>query len=245
MAKRVITSLLAIGALAYLGICALLFVTQRSMLYFPRPRDPSVPVLHSDGAGVQLNVSIRAHEGDDALIYFGGNAEDVSATVGELAAAFPAHAVYAMHYRGFGGSGGTPSEDALHADAAALFALVATRHRRITVIGRSLGSGIAVRLAANHPVARLVLITPYDSMVTVARAHYGWLPVAWLLRDRYESIRHAPEVTAPTLLLVAGNDEIIPRASCERLFAAFRPGVARMEVVAGADHNGLSLTLLR
>lgn len=233
--------ILQVAALAYLGLCALLFLMQRSMLYFPVPRDPAVPMLRLDAGGIAINVSIHEHAGTEAVIYFGGNAEDVSASVGELAAAFPGHAVYALHYRGYGGSEGTPGEAALHADAAALWKHVAARHARIAVVGRSLGSGVAVRLAAERDAARLVLITPYDSMVSVARAHYGWLPVGWLLRDRYDAVNHAPAVRAPTLLRVAGNDEVIPRASSERLFTAFAPGVARMEVVPGADHNGVPL----
>lgn len=245
MKRGMLSGLLQIAVLAYLGLCVLLFVMQRSMLYFPQPRDPAVPLLQLNADGTRLNVSILDRPGADAVIYFGGNAEDVSAAIGELAAAFPAHAVYALHYRGYGGSEGSPGEDALHADAAALWTHVAGRHARIAVVGRSLGSGIAVRLAAHHAATQLVLVTPYDSMVAVARAHYGWLPVGWLLRDRYESVRHAPAVRAPTLLMVAARDEVIPRESSERLFAAFAPGVARMEVVAGADHNGLTLPALK
>jgi pimeloyl-ACP methyl ester carboxylesterase len=82
-------------------------------------------------------------------------------------------------------------------------------------------------------------VTPYDSLVAIATSRFPYLPVGWLLRDRYESDRHAARVGAPTLLIAADRDEVIPRASTERLLARFKPGVATLRVVAG-DHNSVS-----
>ncbi len=176
---------LGAAALVYLALCAALYFGQRSLLYLPQPAQVTVPTLDLAVPDAQLRVAVRPVAGNKALLYFGGNAEDVSATWGDLAVAFPEHSLYLMHYRGYGGSTGQPSEAALHADALALYERVRTQQPDIVVVGRSLGSGVAVRLASERPVQNLVLITPYDSMVAVASAHYAWVPVRWLLKDRH------------------------------------------------------------
>ena len=167
---------------------------------------------------------MRPRPGAAAVLYFGGNAEDVSASLPQLAAAYPGHALYLMHYRGYGGSGGTPSEAALQADARALFDAVVKSHPDITLIGRSLGSGIAIDLAASRPARRLVLVTPYDSIENIAASQFRWLPVRLLLRDPYRSAAVAPRIAVPTVLVQAEFDTIIPAASTARLLAAFKPG---------------------
>jgi pimeloyl-ACP methyl ester carboxylesterase len=231
-----------IALAVYVGACALLFAFQRSLLYYPQPsawgRPETTFTLPVDGA--ELHVSVRPHEGPKALVYFGGNAEDVSRSLPSLADTFPGHALYLLHYRGYGGSTGEPSEAALHADALALFDKVALVHPDVTVVGRSLGSGVAIRLASERPVSRLVLVTPYDSIEALAAQRFPWLPMRWLLRDTYRSIRHAPSIRVPTLLIAAGNDKVIPLESTERLLAAFPPGVASLVVVHGAGHDSLS-----
>jgi len=222
-------------ALAYGAICAYLYFAQRSLIYFPTPaRSAAAFDLAVEGA--VLKVTARTREGSQALIYFGGNAEDVAMNLPEYTQAFTDHALYLLHYRGYGGSSGEPTEAALHADARALFEHVRARHPRVTLVGRSLGSGVAVRLAAMHEVERLLLITPYDSIVNVAGFHYPWLPVNWLLHDRYESVLYAPQVRAPTVILMAENDRVVPRPLTESLQAAFAPGRSRLHLLPGTDH---------
>ncbi len=232
--------LACLGAYAAAGLA--LFVAQRSFIYYP-PATPMFPApLTStlEVPGAVLRVSERPLQGDKAVIYLGGNAEDVSASLPLLNVAFPDHALYLPHYRGYLGSTGTPNERALVADALALFDRVAAGHREIVVIGRSLGSGIAVQVAAVRPVKKLVLVTPFDSLAALAARQFPYFPVRWLLRDKYESWRHAPQVKAPTLLLVAGRDEIIPAQSSARLLSRFPAGVATMQVIEGAGHNTIS-----
>jgi pimeloyl-ACP methyl ester carboxylesterase len=96
---------------------------------------------------------------------------------------------------------------------------------------------VAVHLASLRPVARLVLVTPYDSIAGIAAQQFPWAPVHWLLQDRFDSGRYAAQVKAPTLLVAAEHDEVIPRASTALLLTRFAPGVARLEVVPGAGHN--------
>ena len=156
-------------------------------------------------------------------------------------AAFAEHSLYLVNYRGYGGSSGRPSEMALLADALAVFDHVRTQHPDIAVMGRSLGSGVAVQLAAARPVSRLVLVTPFDSLVNVAKEYFRWLPVGLLMRDRYESASRAHTVQAPVLIVIAGEDEIIPGRRSEALAEAFAPGQVQVVVVPGVGHNTLDL----
>jgi hypothetical protein len=236
------TLALAAVALAYVGLCVLVFLVQRSLIYFPQPsslgdRDTTVTLPVTDAKVV---ASVRPRPGPKAVVYLGGNGEDVTLGIPGLAASFPEHALYLLQYRSYGRSGGKPSETALVSDALALFDLAHREHASIEVIGRSLGTGIAVQVASARPVARLVLVTPYDSLLAIAQAQFPFLPVSWLMRDRYESWRHAPKVTAPTHVIAAERDEVIPRASTERLLARFAPGIATLSVIANADHNSVS-----
>lgn len=239
---RTLVALMAVAALAYLAACAALFFLQRSMIYFPQPGSAASAAssieLPVDGATLQ--VTVRPLAGSKAMIYFGGNAQDVSASLPELSAAFPDRAIFLMHYRGYGRSSGAPSEAALQKDALVLFDRVHAAHPDVVVIGQSLGSGIAVRLASQRPVARLVLVTPFDSLQELAAAQFPMFPVRWLLADKFESGRYAPIVTAPTLIIAAEQDEVIPRSSTDRLHARFAPGVAKFVVLPGTGHNTIS-----
>ncbi|MCS5694192.1 lysophospholipase [Cyanobium sp. FGCU-6] len=212
-------------------------MTQRSFIYFPQPAADPSGRLEMMVEGKRILVAHRPHPGPRALIYFGGNAEDVSLTRGDLALLLPDTALYLLHYRGYGGSEGQPSEAALRADAQALYSLVARRHRQVSVAGRSLGTGPAVHLAATQPVRRLVLLVPFDSLLAVARNAMPWLPVDLLLRDRWDAAAEAPRVTAPTTIVAAELDQVVPPAHARALQAAFRPGVAELLVVSGLDHN--------
>jgi pimeloyl-ACP methyl ester carboxylesterase len=216
-----------------------MYVFQRSLLYFPQPRAVTAPqstlTLPLDGA--TLVVTVRAVDGPRAIVYFGGNGEDVSRNLDSFARAFPDQALYLMHYRGYGGSTGKPTERDNVADGVALFGVVHALHPDTAIVGRSLGTGVAIQVASRVPASRLVLITPYDSIVELGAQRYPWLPVRWLAIDTYESGRYAPGIRIPTTLIEAGNDEEIPHASTEKLLSRFRPGVARMTVIAGVGHN--------
>jgi hypothetical protein len=223
----------------FAGLCAALFLFQRSLIYFPQPRsNREASTLMALSVGTEtIQVSTRPHSGPDALIYFGGNAEDVSEDMPDLATAFPKRAIYLLHYPGYGGSSGKPSQQAIFAAALALFDQVHAEHPNIVVIGRSLGSGVAVWIASLRPVVRLVLVTPYDSLADAAAQQYPYMPVRWLLLDKYESWRYAPKVTAPTRIIVAEEDEVIPRSSSDRLRTRFQHDLVSYFLVPNAGHN--------
>ena len=223
-----------LAALGYLGFCIGLYARQRKILYVPTPpsADGVARTLPLRAHGPRVLVSVREMPGP-AIVYYGGNAEDVTQNLPRFEAAFPKHALYLLHYRGYAGSEGEPTEADLYHDALDLYDYARRHHREVVVIGRSLGSGLAVRVASVRRAARLVLVTPYDSMVGIAAGRYPWAPVSLLLKDRYESYRYAPRVRAPTRIILAEGDETIPRESTEQLLRRFAPGVARMAVLPG------------
>jgi hypothetical protein len=143
-----------------------------------------------------------------------------------------------VDYRGYGASEGTPSESALTADGLQWhdYAKEKLGSRDIVLFGRSLGSGVAVQIAAARAVAGVILVTPYDSLVEVARHHYPFLPVSWMLKHRFDSAQRAPGIAAPLLCLVAGDDEVIPIVRSKRLYDAWA-GPKRWVALPGARHN--------
>ena len=239
---RVILIGLAIAAIMYMALCVVLYLAQRSLIYFPQPKSASddSPTLTLNTGRERVLVSTHDFPGSEAVIYFGGNAEDVAHSLPTLAAAFPERSLYALNYRGYGGSTGKPSEAALIADAFALFDRVHADHPRIIVIGRSLGSGVAVHIASERPAERLVLVTPYDSLLNIAAGQFPVFPVRWLLLDKFESWRYASKMTVPTQMIAAQHDEVIPRASTQSLSEHFPKGLATLTVVPGVGHNSIS-----
>lgn len=233
---------LIIGGLfiaVYAAICGAMYMLQRSYIYYPQPAgkahafDLSVP-------GETLKITDHIVPGDKALIYFGGNAESVEWSKPMMQKLFPDRSLYLMNYRGYGGSTGKPTEKWLHSDAAALFAKVSEAHSDIVVMGLSLGTGVAVKLASEKPVSRLVLVTPYDSLMGVAAAVMPRLPVKWLLIDKFESWRYAPKIKAPTTIIIAEKDAVVPAWSGELLATRFAPGVAKVVRFPTAEHHTIS-----
>ena len=237
LVKRAFLAMVVV-AILYAGICGAVFAFQRSLIYYPRPSSVQDGLLMDLRVGTEtVLVSTQPRPGPDAVIYFGGNGEDVSRDMADFSAVFPKQSIYLLHYPGYGGSSGSPSQQAIFADALALDDKVYAKHPNIVVIGRSLGSGVAVWLASQRPVVRLVLITPFDSLADPAAQQYPYLPVRWLLRDKFESWRYAPQVTTPTRMIVAEDDEIVPRSSSDRLRTRFKDGIVSYVVVPGAGHN--------
>lgn len=239
--RRVFVVTLSLAVFAYLAACAVLAFFQRSFIYYPQPA-----VTVSQAATERLPIAdanvlatVHEHTGPSAVIFFGGNGDAAALQLPPLIETFPDRAIYLLNYRGYGGSSGRPTEEALQADALVLFDRVYEKHRDIIVIGRSLGSGIAVRVAARRPASSLILVTPFSSILEIAERKLPYFPVRWLLVDKYESWRYAPDVHAPTLLIEADRDEIVPKWSTEELHARFGRGVASLWVIPNTDHNSI------
>lgn len=240
MLKLTLTILLLSSA-GYAAVCSLMYALQRSLLYFPTPEveTSEASAFRLNNEGLSLKVWTASEKSDKALIYFGGNNEDVSGNIAKYRKLFPNHTVYLHNYRGYGGSEGKPTEEGLFADALALYDHLAEKHDSIDVIGRSLGTGVAVYLASQRDVENMVLVTPYDSITSVAADQYPYLPVRRLLKDRFDSLARAGMLTANTLLLIAENDELIPVELSHKLAAALNPEQTRVVTIPDADHNSI------
>lgn len=243
-------SLLKIAAAVAIGLPLVVYLAQDALIFYRQPlpearradvaqRFPAVREVYiqaTDGTKLQ---GWHAGAGEPLVIYFGGNAEETSWMIEELSNA-PGVSWLIVNYRGYGLSEGSPGEAALVSDALQWFdralALPGAEPKRIYAFGRSLGSGVAVALAARRPVAGLVLATPYDSLAAVAKRYYWYLPVDLLLKHRFDSIALAPELRVPLLCLIAERDEVIPAAHGERLFEAWG-GAKRKVLLQEAGHN--------
>jgi fermentation-respiration switch protein FrsA (DUF1100 family) len=206
----------------------------------PRPVE-EIAFAMPDGPRVRGWLAPARRGGPASLIvYYGGNAEDVT---GQAFEPWPEDWTLALvNYRGYGASEGHPSERALYADAELVLDALARRPdvdpTRIVLVGRSLGTGVAAHVTGRRPVRGVVLISPYDSMVALAKHHYPYLPVRWLLRHRFDAIARAPEMRTPLLAIAGERDGVIPPEFSRRLFEAWG-GPKRWVVIPGADHNDL------
>jgi hypothetical protein len=236
---------MTIIAVVVIGFPLLMYLAQDSLIFHPqRLPESHRAALVQRGSVESLFIDApdgtRLHawhvKGDPLVMYFGGNAEEVSWMLEQGARRTPGAGWLLVDYRGYGSSGGSPSEAALVADAIQWYDSVAKSHKSVYVFGRSLGSGVAVQLAAQRPVAGAILVAPFDSLVEVGKRHYPFLPVSWLLKHRFDSVSVAPKVKAPLLCIVATDDEIIPVEHARRLYDAWG-GEKRWVGLEGAGHN--------
>ena len=227
--------------LIYLLAGAVLFLYQRKFLYFPTTKISHEYVkqqLNHDN--VTLEVIVLNQGQKEAIIYFGGNAESVVYSAKNILAAFPRQTVYLLNYRGYGGSSGQPSEKGFFADALFLFDKVLEKQSTISVIGRSLGSGVATYLASKRPVKKMALISPFDSITSVAQNNFMIFPMFLMLLDKYDSISRVKDIKAETIVLIAENDEVIPRIHSQRLNDEFPAEQLTVKIIADSRHNDIS-----
>ena len=241
--------LLAVAAVV-LGVPAMAWLAQERLIFFPQPvasaaRLPAeakpLEIVAADGTRLRGWMRGASAMPAPVVLYFGGNAEEVSWTLAE--ARWPRDVtIVALNYRGYGASEGAPGERELRADALAIHDAVAGRPdvdaRRIVVFGSSLGTAVAAHVAAARPVAGAVLASPFDSLVAIGKAHYPWLPVSLLLRHRFDAVADASRSQSPVLVLVAEADTTIPPEHSRVLYDAWA-GPRTWHVVPGADHNTL------
>jgi alpha-beta hydrolase superfamily lysophospholipase len=224
-------SVLALLGLGYVGVVALLYVLQTSLVfpgsYLPSQRlnSPRVPErleLSSSYGAILHGMLFPGARGDaDVLIGFGGNAQDAELLGQDLAADFPELNVVVFHYRGYGPSTGRPSEAAVLADALVIHdALVARiRPARVYAIGISLGSAVAAYLSKQRVLAGVLLVTPFDSVESIAKESYFWMPVGLLLRHRFPAAVFMTGNPTPTAVIAAAEDRVVKPHRTEALVA--------------------------
>lgn len=176
------------------------------------------------------------------VIYFGGNAEEVSWMIDE-ADRFKGWSEALINYRGYGLSDGKPGEKSLFSDALEIFDYFSNRKdvdsTKIVIMGRSIGTGVAVYLARNRNVASVILVSPYDSLSSVAQEIFPFLPVRLILKHKFDSISISPYIKAPSLVLIASDDKIVPPRHSKKLAEKWGAKVEIKEI-EGVDHNTIS-----
>jgi uncharacterized protein len=216
----------------YLGMAAVLYFKQRSMMYFP---DPVHTTPAQAGLPEATEVMLTASDGERSIawhvpprdndrpviLYFHGNGGALRYRVERFRKLVrDGIGLVAVEYRGFGGNAGTPSEAGLIADGEAAYAFAAARYpaRQIVLWGESLGTGIAVALGAEKSVGRVILEAPFTSAAAVAAARYWYMPVRLLMKDQFRSDESIGKITAPVLILHGVQDHTVAFAMGERMF---------------------------
>lgn len=239
--KKIIKRISILLLLGYVGMGVFLYIYQRDFLYFPTPVSPTVyQSMTIQNEGESINV-IMLHEGhENAILYFGGNGESMAKSADYIAGQFPDFTVYLMDYRGYGQSTGESSEKALYSDALKLYDRVKPKHDRISIGGRSLGTGISTYVAANREVSKLALITPFDSIVNIAQGRYPMYPISLLLDDSYDSVSRVTQIKAKTLIIIAELDKVVPKDNTQKLIDAFDPELLEVIVIKNRGHIDIS-----
>lgn len=244
--------LLIVVSAGYACGLIVLFFAQRSLLFpiptaermapqaagFPQAEEHVLTT--ADGEKV-IVWHVPARPGRPVVLYFHGNGDFLAGFFGRFRDIIAdGTGIVALSYRGYAGSSGRPSERGLLQDAAAAYAFTTARYSadQIVVWGFSLGTGVAVALAAEQPVGKLVLEAPYTSLADVAASAFWFAPVRLLMRDQFRSDERIARVRAPMLMMHGALDPTIPVAFGERLFAlANEP--KRFVRLARGGHNDL------
>lgn len=253
--KKMAAGMAGFASVLWLGLTAAVAANQRRLVFNPTII-PEVNSPRSSGHRTRPIV-LRAKDGTrlcgwlmtprvpgprPAVLYFGGRSEEVSWVVRDAGTLFPNMTVLALNYRGYGNSQGMPDETLLVEDGCTLFdwlaALGQVDARRIAVVGRSLGSGVAVQVAKERAAHSVVLITPYDSILAIAKKKFRAMPIEYMLRHRFESIKHAPSLKVPTYVLRAESDDIVPHSHTDQLCGKLA-NLILDDVVPGSDHMNI------
>ena len=233
----------------YLGICAYMFVVQRSLLFVPDMRDVSgevgrlagaeaIKLTTSDGETLNAWWKPPANATRPVYLYLHGNGANLTRRAGRFQRLTDDGAgLLAVSWRGYGGSTGSPSEAGLRLDGTAGYDWVVARvpQARIILFGESLGTGIATWLATTRSAAMLVLDSPYAAIVDLGARRFPFLPVALLSRDPLRTIDLAPKVTIPVIAQHCRDDWVIPLSESQRLMAAF-PNAPDFTIIENRCH---------
>lgn len=216
----------------YVGVAAILYLAQRSMMYFPDtthttpaqaglPQAEEVSLTASDGTHI-IAWHVAPRQDKPVIVYFHGNGGALRYRAGRFRKLVSdGLGLVALEYRGYGGSGGSPTETGLMEDGETAYAFAAAHYRpeQLVLWGESLGSAIAVAIAAKKPVGRVILEAPFTSAAAIASLRYWFIPVGLLMKDQYHSDELIGKITVPVLILHGVRDHIVPFAMGERMFA--------------------------
>ena len=241
MSKKIKKTMIYIITI-YVVVGLFLYIFQRKLIYIPTKKiSHGFEKIQLQNKKVTVEIIVINPNKDEAIIYCGGNAESVIYNADDFLTNFPFKTFYLLNYRGYGGSSGSPSEKGIYSDVVLLFDNIHKNHKKIHVMGRSLGTGVATYLASKRSIEKMILISPYDSIKSIAQKRFPIYPMFLLLKDKYESIRRIPDINAKTMILIAENDKVIPKKHSVKLFNEFPSEQVRKKIIFDAEHNDISL----
>jgi uncharacterized protein len=226
---------------------------QRRLIYFPSPGPvPSAASMLPGGRDVVLDTEDGIRLGawylpapggsrGPAVLIFNGNGGDRSGrALLAIGLSRLGLSVLSFDYRGYGGNPGRPSETGLAADARAAQSWLSKQPDvdpdRIVYFGESLGAAVSIGLATERPPAAVVLRSPFTSLAEVGRVHYPWLPVEWLLIDRFPSIDRIGSLKTPIMVIAGDRDDVVPEKLSRKLYDE-APEPKRYLLLPGTGHN--------
>ncbi len=252
--KSPMVSFLFLLASLYLIVTGFLFIAQSSFIFFPRNisgfqqsflnqfNSNEITIEHN---GISLHgwfIQHEPHINNPLIIYYGGNAEEVSQNLHDLDK-FGNYSILFMNYRGYGKSEGRPGQDALFSDALFIFDYITNIYNidpsNIFLMGRSLGSAVAVHVGGRRSVKGIILVTPFDNLVNVAKNHYPIFPIRYLLRHPFRSDQIAPGIMCPMLAIIGKQDRIIPNERSLTLVKQWG-GNSYHVIIENTGHNTIS-----
>jgi len=250
--RRWTFSLLKGAVIIYLMVVGILWFMQREMLFYRtterpmlndaslEPKREIVCLTTADGLALRSWYFRAARADAPTVLYLHGNAGDIGNHLPWAKFLIQAgYGLLALEYRGYGGNPGSPDEAGLIADGRAGIAFLNAQgvpDGNIVLFGESLGTGVAVPLAAEHHVRALVLRSPYTSIAEIAAIQFPYLPARWLVRDRFDSLSKIGLNKAPLFVFHGANDTLIPPAVGRQLFDA-APEPKTWLTIPGVGHN--------
>ncbi|MGB5821390.1 MAG: alpha/beta hydrolase [Saonia sp.] len=233
-------------------ILTMLYLLQEKLIFLPTRlavdysysfTQPFEEVFLTAADGAKLNaVHFKREDPKGVILYFHGNAGDLSRW-GHIASFFAekGYDVVVMDYRTYGKSTGKLSERVLHEDAQLFYDYLLKRYNEDSILlyGRSLGTGIATRLASRNKPVQLILETPYYSLMDIAKERFPFLPLKWLLKYKFQSFEYIQSVTCPVVIFHGTQDAIVPYDSGKRLFDTIPGAEKKMYTITDGGHNNL------
>jgi len=242
-----VTGILVTLAAVYGLLTAFMYLVQDKMLFFPSPSNAAIESRYQKYAVSFDTGEVNLHGwfipasdlAQPAIVFYGGNGQELSTSIDSIRALGDYHYVF-VNYRGYGRSLGRPTEKDLKSDALLILDSLQTQGKislsNTIIMGRSLGTGVAVHVAANIKSKGLILISPFNSIEAIASDLYFYLPVKWLFRHPFRSIDYVAKISVPTLIIKAENDQIVPKKYTDKLIEAWQSPLEVVEL-EGTNHN--------
>jgi len=246
-------AIIAVAVYILLGVTAYLV---QGIIVFPAPKLSEGATAVSAKISNVENLELKMKDGNvlrgwfvknqnstksNLLIYFGANGEELSNVIPRMSK-FENWSIALINYRGYGASEGTPREEALFSDSLEIYDYFSKREdinsSNIVVMGRSIGTGVATYLASKRNAKSVILVSPYETLTSVAKEKCPIYPISLILKDKFDSLDIAPSVKVPVYILVGSEDKLIPVWHSKKLGEAWG-GKVKFEEISGAGHNSI------